>query len=59
MVTMQEWLENSPLPIVCRIINNADDLRAIVRSAAIYDKQTLLIIPIETLEQLIKSISKS
>ena len=59
MKTIGQWLEQSPLPVVARIVDNADDVRMIALSAAVYSKGTLLVIPIETLEQLINSIRKA
>ena len=56
MKTLEKWLEQSPLPVVARIVDSVDDARMIARTAAVYSKGTLLVIPIETLEQLIKSI---
>ena len=56
MKTIDKWLEESPLPVVARIVDSADDVRMIAISAAVYNKGTLLVIPIETLEQLINSI---
>lgn len=58
MKTIEEWLEESPAPVVGRIITSPDDARMIAISAAAYNKETLLVIPIETLEQLINSIRK-
>ena len=58
MKTIEEWLEESPLPVVARIVGSVDDARMIAISAAVYNKETLIVIPIETLEQLIKSIRK-
>jgi hypothetical protein len=58
MKTVEQWLEESPLPIVGRIVTSVDDVRMIALSAAIYNKDTLLVIPIKTLEQLINSIRK-
>ena len=58
MKTLEKWLGESPLPVVARIVDSADDARMIAISAAVYSKGTLLVIPIETLEQLINSIRK-
>ena len=58
MKTIEEWLEESPLPVVARIVDRVEDVRMIAISAAVYSKGTLLVIPIETLQQLINSIRK-
>lgn len=59
MKTTEQWLEQSPAPVVGRIVTSVDDLRMIALSAAIYQKATLVVVPIKTLEQLINSIRKS
>ena len=59
MKTLEQWLQDSPLPVVGRIVDSVDDARWIALSAEIYEKETLIIIPIKTLEQLINSIRKS
>ena len=58
MKTVEQWLTESPFPVVGRIITSHDDARMIAISAAAYNKETLLVIPIETLQQLINSIRK-
>ena len=58
MKTIEEWLEESPAPVVGRIVTSVDDLRMIALSAAIYQKGTLVVVPIDLLDQLIKSIQK-
>jgi hypothetical protein len=58
MKTLEEWLEQSPLPVVGRVVDSVDDIRMLALSAAIYDENTLVLIPIKTLEQLINSIRK-
>ena len=55
---LEQWLERSPLPVVARVMDNIDDLRMIALSAAIHQKGTLVVIPIDLLDQLIKSIQK-
>lgn len=58
MKTTEQWLEQSPAPVVGRIVTSVDDLRMIAFSAAIYQKGTLVVVPIDSLNQLIKSIQK-
>lgn len=58
MKTVEKWLEQSPLPVVARIVDSVDDARMIAISGAVYSKGTLLVIHIETLEQLVNSIRK-
>ena len=58
MRTTEQWFKQSPAPVVGRIVTSVDDLRMIARSAAIYQKGTLVVMPIDSLDQLIKSIQK-
>ena len=55
---LEQWLERSPLPVVARVMDNVEDLRMIATSVTIYQKGTLVVVPIDLLDQLIKSIQK-
>lgn len=59
MKNTEQWLDKCPLPVIGRIVTSADDARMIAISAAIYDKETLVVLPIKTLEQLINSIRRT
>ena len=55
---LEQWLQRSPLPVVARVMDNVEDLRMLALSATLYQKGTLVVVPIALLDQLIKSIQK-
>ena len=51
---IHEWLATCPLPVVGRIIDDTQDLISLGISTPLYEEQTLVVIPLETLYQLVR-----
>ena len=55
---LEEWLEDCPLPVIGRVIDNEETIRHLAITHFVYEEDTLIAIPLSTLASLLKRESR-
>lgn len=51
---LEEWLKACPLPVIARVMDDKNDLRHVAMTHFLYEENTLIAIPLNTLTSLLK-----
>ena len=51
---IREWLESCPSPVIARVVEDVEDIRHIGITSFIYEGGALVVIPVETLRELLE-----
>lgn len=50
---LEKWLEACPLPVISRVMDDKTDIRFLAASHFMYEEDTLVVIPLNTLASLL------